>query len=57
MSNTDIKIYKAFLEHLKNGSAFTISSISRGSGFSRQTIHNKIDKYTFQDLEKFKLSS
>ena len=54
MTNTDMTIYKAMLELLKKGTAFNFSSISRKSGLSRQTIHNKIDKYTFQDLEKFK---
>ena len=54
MNKNDIKLYKAFLGHLKSGSAFTFSSLARDSGISRQTIHNKIDKYTFQDIEKFR---
>lgn len=54
MTKTDKAIYKAMLELLKKGLAFNYSSISREAGVSRQTLHNKIDKYTYQDLDKYK---
>jgi len=54
MTKTDKTIYKAMLELLKNGSAFTYSSVSRASGLSRQTLHNKIDEHTYQDIQKYK---
>ena len=54
MTKTDKSIYKAMLELLKNGSAFTYSSVSRASGLSRQTLHNKVDEHTYQDIQKYK---
>lgn len=57
MTETDNKIYKSFLEHLKNGTAFTFSSLARGANISRKTLHNKIDEHTFQDLKKYKTIS
>ena len=54
MTKVDEAIYKSMLEMLKNGSAFNYSAISRKANVSRQTIHNKIDKHTYQDLEKYK---
>jgi len=50
----DFAIYKACLEALKNGTAFNKSLIARVSGVSRQTIYSRIEKYTFQDLDKYR---
>lgn len=53
-NQVDERIYKAFLTLLKEGSAFNISSVAREAGVHRKTIYNKIDNYTFQDLDKFR---
>ncbi len=54
MDNTDTKIYKATLEILKNGYPYSISRVAKIANLSRQTVYNKIEKYTFQDLDKFR---
>jgi transcriptional regulator of acetoin/glycerol metabolism len=54
MNNVDKNIYFAMLNCLKNGSAFNVNKVSKSAGVSRQTIYNKFEKYTFQDLEKYK---
>jgi len=54
MNNIDKNIYFAMLNCLKNGSAFNVNKVSKSAGVSRQTIYNKFEKYTFQDLEKYK---
>lgn len=54
MSNTDVILYKACLEILKNGSAFSQRKLARMTGLHRKTIYNKIEKHTFQDLEKYR---
>jgi len=57
LSHTDKKIYKSVLYLLKNGLGLSISSIARKAELDRKTIRNRIEKHTFQDLEKYKLSS
>jgi len=52
-----MKIYKACLEALKNGTAFTKSNIVRSSGVCRQTLYTKIEEHTFQDLEKIRMKN
>ena len=54
MSGVDMKIYKAVLSLLKDGCNISQRSIARQAGVHRKTIYNKIEKYTFQDLEKYK---
>jgi hypothetical protein len=53
-NETDIKIYKACLEILKNGLDFNVSSLARYASVERKTIYNKFEKHTFQDLEKYR---
>lgn len=52
MTRVDIQIYKGFLKLLKEGTAINKSSLSREAFVCRQTIHNKIEKHTFQDLTR-----
>jgi len=54
MTKTDISIYKACLEALKNGTAFNKSVIAKKSGVCRQTLYSRIEKNTFQDLDKYR---
>ncbi|MFA6195642.1 MAG: hypothetical protein WC656_03245 [Sulfurimonas sp.] len=52
MNKADVQIYKAMLTSLKNGTAFNKNCIAKLANISRQTIDNKIEKHTFQNLEK-----
>lgn len=52
MNKVDIQIYKGFLKLLKEGKSINKSSLARESFVCRQTIHNKIEKHTFQDLKR-----
>jgi len=54
MIKQDEAIFKGMLKILKDGSSFNIMQVAKNSGVSRQTIYNKIEKNTFQDLEKIK---
>lgn len=57
LNKTDIKIYKAILHILKNGISLSISSVAREADVDRKTVRNKIEKFTYQDLEKYRLSN
>lgn len=57
MSVNELKVYTACLEILKGGLPFNKASLSRVAGLDRKEIYRQIEKHTFQDLEKYKLSS
>lgn len=52
MSELDFRIYRSVLEMMKNEIKITKAGLARMSGVDRKTIYNKIEKYTFQDLQK-----
>ena len=54
MNDIDIRLYRSFLEHLKKGLVITKSSLAREANIARGTVRNRIEKYTFQDLEKYR---